>query len=582
MTGKKIAATISAIVMVLSLGMSMITNAANNPWKPGEDQPYAYRQKDIFETETVRISGISVSEVVNDTISPMVTTPIIEEVSFRIYNSTRQETEMMVQSVNGKLPDLDLKKNHNYIIISEDQNYRMPNVYIWVKDNKIVDIKQYYPDANNFPVVDGLRLYKRSSPATNPEDDQRVMVNLTLETASGGPLYNTKVKFVSAWETIEVNSGNKGRIQERLIEDANYMVIVEHDTYGISSFPIAVKDKSEFYAGKYSYDHSSCAQVEKLIVTKKADVHKDDTVITNTNYDEVFGDVYSNISGTTTVKGMNFKDFLVLENLIQKDYAELANKNYETYEIKIVNPHRWEVAKLAAGEFEITKTVEQGKRVIHIYEDRKGSLEPLKFEQNGNDITFKTDSMSLYPIVIEYEKDNNPFTDVKVGAYYYKAVLWAVKNNITSGVTETSFAPDDGCTRAQAVTFLWRAAGEPEPESASTAFTDVIKGQYYEKAVLWAVENGITSGTSATTFSPDENCSRAQIVSFLWRMDGKPDPADSVMKFTDVSAGAYYKDAVLWAVENEITHGTSATTFSPDENCTRAQIVSFLYRHMAE
>ena len=133
------------------------------------------------------------------------------------------------------------------------------------------------------------------------------------------------------------------------------------------------------------------------------------------------------------------------------------------------------------------------------------------------------------------------------------------------------------CTRAQIVTFLWRAAGSPAPKSSAMPFEDVLNGSYYYEAVLWAVENGITVGTSATTFSPELTCSRAHIVTFLWRAANSPS-AKTANPFTDVAADAYYIDAVLWAVKHKITVGTTLSTFSPDEGCTRAQIVTFLYR----
>ena len=172
----------------------------------------------------------------------------------------------------------------------------------------------------------------------------------------------------------------------------------------------------------------------------------------------------------------------------------------------------------------------------------------------------------------------NPFVDVREGEYYYDAVLWAVENGITAGTSATTFSPDAGCTRAQVVTFLWRTAGQPEPASSGNPFTDVRAGEYYYKAVLWAVERGITNGTSATTFSPDDTCTRAQIVTFLWRFEGQTEPTSAANPFTDVQPSAYFGKAVLWAVENGITNGTSPTTFSPDDTCTRAQVVTFLYR----
>lgn len=172
-----------------------------------------------------------------------------------------------------------------------------------------------------------------------------------------------------------------------------------------------------------------------------------------------------------------------------------------------------------------------------------------------------------------------PFTDVKPGDYYYDAVIWAAENGIAAGVSGTSFAPNAGCTRAQVVSFLWRAAGSPEPAGSSCKFKDVSESQYYYKAVLWAVENGITAGTSDTAFSPDAAVTRAQFVTLLYRYSGER-AAEGGKTFTDIDRSAYYYDAVLWAVEKGITAGTSEHAFSPDGNCSRGQTVTFIYRYM--
>ena len=183
--------------------------------------------------------------------------------------------------------------------------------------------------------------------------------------------------------------------------------------------------------------------------------------------------------------------------------------------------------------------------------------------------------------VIFMKANGNPqtgvFVDVATGSYYEDAVDWAVANGITKGTDDTHFSPDGICTRAQAVTFLWRAAGSPKPETRTMPFTDVPAGSYYYDAVLWAVENGITKGTSDTTFSPNMTCTRAQIVTFLWRSEKSP-AAGTANPFADVKSTAYYAGAVLWAVREDITKGTTSTTFSPDADCTRAQIVTFLWR----
>lgn len=195
------------------------------------------------------------------------------------------------------------------------------------------------------------------------------------------------------------------------------------------------------------------------------------------------------------------------------------------------------------------------------------------FTMPSSNVTVKT------TFIMDKSKDEvpNPFEDVSANSYYYDAVQWAVKNGTTGGTSATTFSPDAPCTRAQAVTFLWRAAGSPAPSSTEMPFADVPADAYYRNAVLWAVENGITGGTSATTFSPDAPCSRGQIVAFLWRSKQSPMVA-AENPFMDVNAADYYHNAVLWAAENGITGGTGANTFSPDAPCTRAQIVTFLYR----
>ena len=182
-----------------------------------------------------------------------------------------------------------------------------------------------------------------------------------------------------------------------------------------------------------------------------------------------------------------------------------------------------------------------------------------------------------------FEKDapisKHPFLDVPAGAYYEDAVVWAVGKGITSGTNATTFDPNGTCTRAQAVTFLWRAAGSPTPKTKLMPFPDVPVGSYYWNAVLWAIEQGITEGTSYLTFSPNDSCTRAQIVTFLWRAKGNPAVSGNA-PFTDVPPDAYYAAAVTWAEKNGITGGIGNGLFGSNNTCTRAQIVTFLYRAM--
>ena len=180
--------------------------------------------------------------------------------------------------------------------------------------------------------------------------------------------------------------------------------------------------------------------------------------------------------------------------------------------------------------------------------------------------------------------EDNPFTDVEEGKFYYDPVLWAYYHDpqITIGTSKTTFSPNDGATRAQVVTFLWRAAGCPETTTITSPFTDVPDGRYYTKAALWAAEKGITCGTSATTFTPNRICTRAEVVTFLYRFAGSPEVGDVENPFTDVPEGKFYTKPVLWAVEQKVTAGTSKTTFSPKKDCTRGEVVTLLYRYMGE
>ena len=207
---------------------------------------------------------------------------------------------------------------------------------------------------------------------------------------------------------------------------------------------------------------------------------------------------------------------------------------------------------------------------------------------DGRSVSFRTTHFSCYVLALKAKSDtthtpSNPFSDVSAGAYYYDPVLWAVNHTpqITKGTGENTFSPGSTCTRGQVVTFLWRAMGCPNPKSTSNPFTDVKATDYYYQAVLWASENGITAGTSKTTFSPGSPCTRAHVVTFLWRAHGKPS-AGASNPFRDVPAGQYYTDAVLWAVNHtpQITQGTGTNTFSPNNPCTRGQIVTFLYRDL--
>lgn len=211
-------------------------------------------------------------------------------------------------------------------------------------------------------------------------------------------------------------------------------------------------------------------------------------------------------------------------------------------------------------------------------------------QEQWKDIVIGPDNESLLNSKLIYEMSedsvpdvppSNPFTDVKADDYFAKPVFWAMDENITNGVSKNSFAPNAACTRGQIVTFLWRASGSPGKAVAEKPFDDIERGDYYYEAVLWALENGITTGLTETTFGPNETCTRAQVATFLWRVQGEPSPVGEDTSFTDISEKDYYFDAVRWAVENGITKGVADDRFDPNASCTRGQIVTFLYRLLA-
>ena len=349
----------------------------------------AYQQKDFYETERVKVAGIRVEEVVGNEVQPLE-----KAIEFEIFNSTTQKTECEVAAKNGKLPELNLLMNHNYIIFAKDTEYSMENVYIWVKNGKPVDIKQI-GDINaptyDYPEVKSLKLVKRSSAVTDPAEDKRVTVNLPVRSGEAS-IFNVKIRLISEYETLELTSGNKGKIVSSLIEDVPYFVEVEHAQYGIESFPIVVKDKSEYGAGKYTYDFSSCARVEEIQLVAKDKADDKHTTVTS-------------LSENMTVSGMNFKDFLLMDKKLNYDLDHvIADKAYEVRDVLLLNPHRWEVARLAAGNYTIEFSENKNKPVTNIYL-LKGNdeLEAIGFSRKDQKISFTMNTISMYPVVIEYE-----------------------------------------------------------------------------------------------------------------------------------------------------------------------------------
>jgi hypothetical protein len=366
----------------------------------------AYQYKDVYATTRVKIENISVN----------VTAPV----KFLIFNSTTQEVEQTVYSQNGKLPTLNLIKDHNYIFFAEDSDYTMDNVYVWVKGaNNIVDIKKncLAEDGYNYPKVTSLELTKRSSSVANPED-RRVTVHIPVHYGSNveARRYDVSFKLVSDVETITTTTEKDGYLTAGLLEDVTYIVIAENDQYTVDPFPIVYKDKSEYNDRKWCYNHSNCNRVDDIQLIDKADAHKNDTTVTS-------------LSGNTVVSGFKFDDLLIVDKTLDKSTVSGMNgKDYDVLAISAVNPHRWEISKLVTGNFNITEKISSGKTVKNVYYvDKSGTLQNIDFQQKNQEINFTMHSLSLYPVVIEYEPGST--MDVKI----QKIALTGISNKIAAG-----------------------------------------------------------------------------------------------------------------------------------------------------
>ena len=387
----------------------------------------------------------------------------------------------------------------------------------------------------------------------------------------------------------------------------------EHSTNGGMNYDgsaIVVDSRSKGYAGDVKI-HVTGGAVESYYSTAIREIGDDPSATQLTELTVSSGSVFGaskepeNVESDILVHDVTAENVSVsggtFSHKVQEDYCAagyIAVKNADgTYTVMQDAPTTYAVAVADTEHGAVTvrpRYAERGRTVtVTVTPDDGYVLETLTVtDKNGNAVELTDKGSGKYTfkmpgrrveIKATFMEDNsvlNFFVDVPNDAYYYEAVKWAVENGITQGRTETTFCPEDTCTRAEIVTFLWRAFGSPEVTSA-VGYTDVDTDAYYAAAVAWAVENGITVGTSETTFSPDDTCTRAQAVTFLCRAAGLPEAA-SALRFTDVAESDYFAGPVKWAVENGVTVGTSDTTFSPEDTCTRAQIVTFLFRLYAE
>lgn len=402
---KNILSMLLCTAMVLS---AVAVAPAQKVQAAGIENPIpAYKSKDVFATETVKVSGLTVKDTSGNSVT--------KSVQFTVYNSTKQEVQETVTSSNGVLPDLDLVKTHNYIFFVDDTEYMLRNKYVWVQnDGKLLDIKSANEAPYNYSEVTGFTLEAKATPSEEKATYGR-RANFSFNVYLGtGPAPNCQFKFISEYETVEATTTDPGGrlVNVSLLEDVDYMVTVVSDTKTVEAFPITIKDKSEYQRsdqtplGRYTYDHSDCKLVESITLIDKQDAHNNDTVLTSE-------------SGNTTVTGFNFKDMLLREQEVNMDIQELDGKNYDVIDIKAINPHRYEVAKLSAGEYTITEKLSGTKQAANVYYiDKDNNLQEVDFQQVGDKVIFTMNTLSLYPVVIEYGNEDiasgNKLLNVKV------------------------------------------------------------------------------------------------------------------------------------------------------------------------
>lgn len=357
------------------------------PDEQGKYKPSDYAK--VYESEKVKLADLPIYEKVNGK-----EVPVTKAVKFSVYNSTTQQHEANAVSADSKLKGLSVVKDNNYIISIDDKEYDMDNVYITSSKNGALP-QNYKIDGKT---VDKLVLIKRTKPADGTDNHKRVRVQLPVfykdKQGSEVPAPNVKFKLTSPIDTVTVTSDEDGFIECDLIEDNNYMIEVSGGTYAMDSFPLTVKDKSEWNSGKHPYDHLSCRNVLSLIVFDKADDHKHDTVIST--YDD-----------NVELTGLNFGTegkYALNERVLPNGSVKVfEGKDYEVVDIDTVNMARVEISKLAHGSFEVTRKVPAGKSVKQVYYiDEAGKPVKVKFSQDGDKVKFLMDTMSMYNNVIEY------------------------------------------------------------------------------------------------------------------------------------------------------------------------------------
>ena len=401
-------------------------------------------------------------------------------------------------------------------------------------------------------------------------DGNRTKISYSSKSESWSESITTETLSDYSWRTTSVRSPGGDTTVEEEIYSTDWNLLRSSITY----------NGQPLYQSEFTYDSDGLEQTAKYISWDNP-AHKPQ--ITTVLY------LYDDYGNPIEIENGNLEEVFVQRNY---DQGRLANMSVAFKNYQEERSYRY------GSLFE--RTLQDDETTLKYRYQNNGLLESIyrtdgqnisnntfQYDQNGNiAIEIYTDNNGTqHKTVYTYETLTIPveptFQDVSASAYYFDAVEWAVDCGITQGTSATTFSPSNECTRAQVVTFLWRAMGCPDPTSKNSPFKDVQdQSTYYYNAVLWAVENGITQGTDINHFSPNATCTRAQVVTFLWRTEGQPSMRGRKV-FQDVSENTYYFDAVIWALEKNVTTGTDDTHFSPNQTCTRAQIVTFLYRDLA-
>lgn len=463
-----------AVLAALLVGMLGGTVFGASTVKKYHDIP-AYQMRDVYSQKQVKIGPIDVRDgdkSVN----------VQDDVTFTIYNSTLQKIDRVVTTKDGKLPKLTLTEDFNYIFMVLDNGLerskrRMNNCYIWIHDGKMLNIKnyeknladwkKYHPDdevtnrvrMSCYDEIQNFKVYNKGF----DQDTSRLDANKNApkETKGLGNIFvyykgkpvgeGVNIVFTSDRETVEAKTDVNGKVHPVLLEDVNYMVSTDDSRYDIEPFPIAAKDKSEYDAGRYFYDHSTCHRVglryevrdpktgevriepkddalNPIVLLDKGQAHKHDTPLTS-------------LSGNVKVEGMQFKDIVLLDRKVDKEIPELGEKDYRVMDITTVNPHRGEICKLASGDFTVT-TSSFGRTVDNVYRiDANGALQKCDFEHKDGKVRFHVNALPAESVVLEYSNEINPVLKLSATAYTYNGKVRKPSVAVKAG--EKSFSASE-------------------------------------------------------------------------------------------------------------------------------------------